>query len=239
FKPSRFASVVEDAEHFIWTSSNKGVFRLNAQTGEYRQYIPNSFIKTICIDSKGMVWAGGLDGLYNYNKAKDDFELFANEESAVSISNVINIVEDDQMNLWVSTSSAIIKINADRIRLKKYSEAHGVRPTNFWYNDNFKAADGRLFLGIENGYYAFYPARVSDSTIAPILTITDFKLNDKRIAAGDGGLLKAPLWQTDEIRLNYDQNVFSFDFFGVDYVSTGDMKYFFMLENYDNNWHDI
>ena len=239
FKPGQFCFIAEDLEHFIWASSNRGAFRLDVKTGEFRQYISNSFIKSICVDAKGIVWLGGVDGLYYFNKAKDEFVLFANEGSPVSISEVINIIEDDQKNLWISTSSAIIKINVDRTQIKKFTETNGVRKTNFWYNDNFKAADGRLFLGIEGGYYSFYPDKVSDSSVAPQLSITGFKLGDKELKAEQGGILTSPIWQTTEIRLRHDQNVFSFDFFAVDYITPGDEKYFFMLENYDNIWHDI
>jgi signal transduction histidine kinase/ligand-binding sensor domain-containing protein len=229
----------EDTDHNIWISSGNGAIRMDSKTGEFRKYISNSYLKTICVDSKGIVWAGGIDGLYFFDKAKDEFVLFANQQSAVSISNVINIIEDNQKNLWVSTANAIIKINEDRVETKKFTETNGVRYTNFDYNDNYKAADGKLFLGIGDGYYSFYPDQIKDNTIPPQLNISGFKLNDKEIRSGSGGLLTAPIWQTTELWLNHHQNVFSFDFFAVDYITPGDEKYLFMLENYDDEWHDI
>jgi signal transduction histidine kinase len=53
------------------------------------------------------------------------------------------------------------------------------------------------------------------------------------------GILTTPLWKTEEIKLTHNQNVFSFDFFAIDFMSPGDEKYLFMLENYDDEWHDI
>jgi signal transduction histidine kinase len=42
--------------------------------------------------------------------------------------------------------------------------------------------------------------------------------------------------KSDEIRLNYDQNTFSIDFFAFDYKHPGEIDYVFMLENYDDTW---
>ncbi len=48
--------------------------------------------------------------------------------------------------------------------------------------------------------------------------------------------LKEPLWQTKEIRLRYNQNVFSFDFAGIHYSNPEANQHLFMLEGLDNNW---
>ncbi len=231
--------LAEDQDHIIWAASDNGAYRLDTKTGKLRKYIPNSFLKSICVDAKGIIWTGGVDGLYYFDKAKDEFVPFANPQSAINISGVINIIEDDQENLWVSTSYDIIEINADRTGVKKFAEANGVRYTSFLFNDNYKAKDGRLFLGIREGYYAFYPDQITGKSIPPQLSISSFKLGDSEVEAEPGGILTSPVWQTREIRLTHNQNIFSFDFFAIDYITPGDEKYLFMLENYDDTWHDI
>src|SRR4030095_1248767 len=45
------------------------------------------------------------------------------------------------------------------------------------------------------------------------------------------------LSQVKEIRLPYNQNVFSFDFTAIDYTNPEENQHLFMLENYDNSWH--
>jgi len=236
---NRFLCIAEDNDHFIWVASEFGAFRLDTKTGKFRKYIPDNFIKSICIDSKGIVWAGGEPALYYYDKAKDDFILFADQHSTIDISSVINIMEDDKKNLWVSTTNAIVKINEDRTKLRKYTDINGVRYSNFLFNDNFKAKDGRLFFGEGGGYYSFHPDQLKDTSIAPQLTFSSFKLGEREIKAEPDGILTTPLWKTEEIQLTHDQNVFSFDFFAIDFISPGDEKYLFMLENYDDEWHDI
>jgi signal transduction histidine kinase/ligand-binding sensor domain-containing protein len=231
--------IEEDRDNFMWFATDKGAVRLDVKTGKFRKYISNNFIKSICIDAKGIIWAGGDLALFYYDKAKDQFVFFADEHSPVGISSVINILNDNKNNLWVSTATYIVKISEDRTKMRKYTDANGVRYSNFLYNDNFKAKDGRLFLGEPEGYYAFYPDQLSDTSIAPQFVISGFKIGDREIKSEPGGILTTPVWQTGEIKLSHDQNVFSFDFFAVDFISPGDEKYLFMLENYDNTWHDI
>ena len=237
--PGELLCIAEDADHNIWISSGGGVIKMDTKTEKFRTYISNTYMKSICIDAKGTVWAGGTDGVYIYDKAKDDFMIFANEQSPISIHDVINILEDNQQNLWVSTANAIVKINAGRDRVKKFTDDNGVRYTNFDFNDNYKGPDGKLYLGIENGFYSFYPNEIKDISIAPQLNIAGFKLNDMEVPIGAGEVLSVPIWNTTELRLNHHQNVFSFDFFAVDFITPGDEKYLFMLENYDDEWHDI
>ena len=231
--------IAEDPEHNIWFTANYGLYKLDIKSGKFRKYIDDD-LRSICVDAEGRVWTGGWLGLYAFNKTKDKFELFTNEDSAVNISGVLAIIKDDQRNLWVSTTTAIFKINENRTKIKKYTEDNGVLLTqSLWNFSSFKAADGRLFIGNYFGYYSFYPDQFSDNNTAPPLIITSFKLGDKLISTNNSDLLKIPIWQTEEVKLNYNQNVFSFDFFSVDYITPGEKKYSYMLENHDNTWHEI
>ena len=236
---NRILCIAEDKDHYIWVASDKGIARLDRASGIFRRYLPGIDFTALCVDSKGITWAGGNDALYYFDKTKDQFITFANQQSAVSVSGVLGIIEDNQHNLWVSSGGAILMINADRTSTRKYTEAQGIRYNKMGWVDNFKTNDGRLFLGHYEGYYEFDPATLKESLIKPELLFSSFKLNDKEVNSNAEGILNAPLWKATEIRLNHDQNVFSFDFISLDYISPGDEKYMFMLENYDNTWHDI
>ncbi len=236
FEVNRLA---EDPEHNIWLTANYGLYKLDIKTGKFTKYIDDD-LRSICVDAEGRVWTGGWMGLYAFNKTKDKFDLFANEDSAVNISGVLDITEDDQKNLWVSTTTAIMKINENRTKIKKYTEDNGVQLTqSLWSFSSFKATDGRLFLGNYFGYYSFRPDQMKDNNTSPPLNITSFKLGDKLISTDSSGILIVPIWQTEELKLRYNQNVFSFDFFSADYTTSAEKKYSYLLENYDNTWHDI
>ncbi|MEP7228863.1 MAG: two-component regulator propeller domain-containing protein [Ginsengibacter sp.] len=226
----------EDTNGDIWIGT-RGVFRLDHTSGEFYHYLQSSIITTITVDAHGIIWAGSNDGLYYYDQQHDRFASFTEPNTRAEIKGIINIVADDNQNLWVSTNEEIIMINRKRDQVKVYGESYGVHKNTFIAADNFKGKNGELFLGDPNGFYAFSPGSLKDNSTGPALNFTSFKIGEQEINIVPGGILKEPLWQTKEIRLKYDQNIFSFEFFAIDYKNPGEIKYLFMLENYDNNWH--
>jgi signal transduction histidine kinase len=104
---------------------------------------------------------------------------------------------------------------------------------------NYSAKDGRLFLCGNKGYYSFKPDELEDDRKPPLLNFTRFKIGNQEITAGEGSVLKDPIWLTNSIRLNYRQNTISFEFVGVDFQGQGDIKYLYKLENYDDEWRDV
>ncbi len=191
---------------------------------------------SICVDAANNVWAGADNRLYRYDREHDQFSPFIDPTTKSDIQGILHLLEDNGQNLWMSTNNAIIKINDKRNEVRRYAESYGVHKNAFAVADNYKGADGRLFMGDENGYYSFFPGQIKDNSEGPLVNFTSFKIGDKEINTADK-ILEKPLWQTSEIRLNHNQNTFSLDFFAIDYKSPGEMKYLFMLENYDNNWH--
>ncbi len=64
------------------------------------------------------------------------------------------------------------------------------------------------FLEIRAGYYSFFPEEMDDDS-RPRLNFTSFQVNGSEVIPSDQGILKQPLWKTDEINLSYSQNIFS------------------------------
>ena len=145
-------------------------------------------------------------------------------------------MEDDQSNsCWVSASDAILQMKSRRDQLKKYGPGYGVYHNAFNVGDSFKAANGKLYFGDTHGYYSFFPRDLKEKA-APNLNISSFKLNGKEVIPSEAGILKKPIWRTNEIRLAHNENSFSFEFVGMDYASSGEVKFLFMMENYDDGW---
>ena len=125
------------------------------------------------------------------------------------------------------------------VRPVLFGKRHGIVASNYATQSNcFKGKGGELFFGnnLGTGYYSFFPEQLKGNTTAPDLHISAFRLGDQLIKPGKGSPLSLPLSQTKEIRLNYNQNVFSFEFAAIHYSSPEDNRHLFMLENFDNDW---
>jgi signal transduction histidine kinase/ligand-binding sensor domain-containing protein len=234
----------EDRSNEIWVGSGKGLYRINIGSGVITTVLPIASVKSICVDSKNDIWIGadtlgtGEQSLYRFDRSRNQFISFTDPNSKNRITDVFDIMEDDNKRLWVSTTNAMYKISEKRDTVRNYGESSGVHANNFGTGDNFKSASGQLFFGDSKGYYSFLPDELKDNG-GPGLNFTSFKLNGSEVIPAAGGILTKPLWRTNEIGLNYNQNSFSIEFFGVDYRNAGEIKYLFMLENYDDGWHKI
>ena len=101
----------EDKNHTLWVGTSNGINSLRNADTKFKHYFISYGIASICVDAKGTVWAGTAEGLYYYDKASDDFLLYTNPFSQVTIRDVLHVLEDNEHNLWVTTANSIVKIN--------------------------------------------------------------------------------------------------------------------------------
>ena len=234
--------LIFDQNKELWISTHAGIDRLDKNTGQFHHYLQGDLVWNIFVDASGIVWAGSPLGLYRFNKSDNRFEEFINPNTKESIENSFGFLEDDKKNLWIRTVNSVIKINPQRDGLRIYTEKNGVFPINDEYAKlryNYKTSNGQLIMGEDNGYIAFFPDSINFKQAIPAITFTNFRISNRDVIPQHGSVLSDPVWQTKEIRLAHQQNVFSFDILGFDYTDPGKMSYQVMLENYDNKWRSL
>lgn len=225
---------MEDHTGNIWFGT-RGLYRMDQSSGKMYRYLESSIIVSICVDANGEVWAGSDDGLFKYDSTRNRFLSFKNPITGSAIRGIKNIMEDDSRNLWISTTTAIIKIDVKSNEVKNYGQQYGVHKNDLLFANNFKSDHGKLYLLDQEGYYLLDPA-LKTNEVGPTLNFTGFEMGNRRDSAESSIPPIQPMQKADEIRLNYDQNIFSIDFFAFDYNHPGQINYVYMLENYDNNW---
>ena len=100
-----------------------------------------------------------------------------------------------------------------------------------------KTKKGRYSFGYENGFYTFSPEELAVKTDFKII-ITDFFINTLPVLPGKESLLQKPVEEISDLDLKYNQNNIAFNFAAIDYREPEAIKYFTMLENYDNTWRE-
>ncbi len=67
--------------------------------------------------------------------------------------------------------------------------------------------------------------------------ITDFRLFNKTVSVKTpGSPLTKDILYTDAIKLNYAQNVITFQFAATDYRRTGNVYYRYIMKDFDKGW---
>ena len=236
----------EDQDNNLWVGTDYGLYRINTGNDNKIRILKNAKVLAVCIDAKNQVWIGAdttrrntSQSLYRLDRNRNQFESFIIPNTGQHITNVFDIMEDNNGSLWIGTTYAIVKINEHRDLVMNYGPEFGVHRNNFGTGDNFKSAHGQLFFGDEQGYYAFYPDELVDRT-NPILNFTKFRLNGSEVIPCQGISVCSPLFGIPrEIDLSYKQNIFSIEFLGINYQNTAGVKYQYFLKNYEETWNAL
>ena len=230
-------TILEDSRQNIWIGNYNGggVHILNRKSGEFTNYLKNHSVLKILEDGYGKIWAGAEDGLYYYNSAVDSFTLFNDPSTGLNLV-THEILEDNTKNLWIVSTNGIYRINTRLNEVSKFGKDFGIIGNNLNYKSAFKTADGELFFGTTTGYYSLYPDKISSNPIPPEINLTAFRIGDQQVKPGNGNALKEDLLLAKQIKLGYNQDVFSFLFNVVHFSNPDANRAMFMLENYDQNW---
>ena len=231
-------SVIEDKTGKIWVTSwnGVGVGLFNPENKIFKIYLKGSSLMCSYEDAEGVLWVGGSDGLYKFNRDIDDFIRYSDSGSPAGIPDVSGIIEDNQRYLWLSTSEGIVRLNPQRNETSKFGKNYGIGENTLTYGC-YKRLNGEIYFGDATGYFSFFPDVQIQNLKPPEIVFTGFRLSDHLVKPGDEGPLNGRLSQLPEIRLRYDQNVFSFDFAAIDYANPEDNRMIYFLENFDKNWH--
>jgi len=233
-------SLNEDKDKNLWIGTDDGglnCYDLIKKT--FAHYFINGDktpdIRVIYTDTKGRVWVG-QSGLYLFNKAANNFALYTNK-GGLSSEFIKGIIEDDNGNLWISTSNGLVKFNPDTRELKKYNVADGLQGLEFEAGAYMKTRSGEMYFGGINGFNRFYPTDIRlNHFVAPVY-ITGLQIFNKDILPGQNkSPLKNDISFTHDIDLNYKQSTLSFDFAILNYTASENNQYAYKLANFDQDW---
>lgn len=239
---------LQDTKGNIWIATRNGGLNVLNPTNEKIQRFehdaqnPKSLshdrIFALYQSEPNLLWLATSNGLNLLHINQGRFEHFGKNQGLLN-STVYAVTGDDQGFIWVSTNRGLARFDPLTRQFKSFSQIHGLQSDEFNNGAFFKAHDGELFFGGINGFNRFYPDNIKANTQAPKVAISGFYLANK-----DPGLKyhnpRSPLEQvinrTDNLKLNYSDPVFSFEFTALHFISPQDNKFAFMLEGFDTQW---
>lgn len=196
--------------------------------------LKNLPVSTLHEDKDGNIWSAIVDnGVLGYNP-QTDYMLCITEQQGLSSNIVYNLVMDDQGSLWVGTPHGLDKISFDSSgaikMIRHFGAQEGFSGVETNANAVFKEFDGSIWFGTVEGAFKYSPHLDQINSLEPLTHITGVRLFSDTIrwdrqAEKDGNL-----------KLAYDQNHLTFDFFGTSLKSPDKVRYKFRLQNFDQDW---
>jgi len=232
--------ITGDRKGNIWCGMrDKGLVCYNQKTGVQKNWtaqigknnLADDYVTFVYVDSSGEIYAGTNNGgLYRYNRDTDDFYSFM-DNGLLTEPCICGLVEDDNRNLWITTTHGLFMYDKSRGTVSKFRMADVMSVRHFNYASTFRNRQGRLFLGSVNGMISFYPNELSAHAIYPNVLIRSVSVGEKRICpAGTDG----------PIVISYDEaKLVTIDYAGINAAESGSIEYAIKMDGLNQTWSEM
>lgn len=239
--------LMEDCCGDIYMGSIQGVSIYSPRKNQFKSltYSPqdsaglsHGFITSLFEENDSTVWIGTMNGLNKYHKNSHKIVHYFEEDGLPG--NVIKgICQDSEGFLWISTNNGLSWFNPEKGIFVNYTQADGLQGNEFVKNSCYETRNGHLLFGGVNGFNYFDPTRIVRNTQIPPVVITDFMLMNRFVNLDDPDCpIDKHISQVDTLILSYKQNIFSFFFSTLNFISPSKNKCAYMLEGFDQEWRN-
>lgn len=168
------------------------------------------------------------NGLYVlHKKSLEPIPYNFNSSMPLQIVNDL-LIEKDQY--WLFGDKGLYFYNVNEKAGRLFTIEDGLPSNEFSECCKLIQPSGNCIIATNNGLLAFNPATLADSTYPPRAQLINMYVNDS-----GNSFISNPQERTT-IRLNHDQNTFSFDFSCINFQHADETLYEYKLDGYDEKW---
>lgn len=246
-------TIFEDSKGGIWLGSEKGLQFIHPDTtiSYFHTEVgnPNSLshnaITAIAEDQLGNIWVTTNQGLNQLRFSGDSkipsIKRWDSGNTNLPTNELKDVFVDHNNQIYLLTPREIVRFNPE----KKNGISFSALPPSDVITSKFSSSQqGKWYFGGYWGIYSFHPKRLTENSIPPRITITDFKLFNESVpirgSFADTLAWRSPLEQSilfsESITLKHWQNDFSFEFTALNFPQSYHSTFLYQLEGYDKNW---
>jgi signal transduction histidine kinase/ligand-binding sensor domain-containing protein len=229
----------EDFEKNMWICTEDGLNLYNEKTNSFQVFkFPNSQLESFLRDKDGNLWVGSnTKGMFYCSPDGKIIKTYDNTNGLAG-DKVQSIVEDNNGDLWISTSDGISHLNIKTQKFRNYTKEDGLQSNQFFQQSFLKTSGGEIYFGGYNGFNSFFPDSLKDNSFIPPVYITDFQIFNKPVVfAVAGSQFPVHISEAEEITLNWRQSVFSFSFSAINYTHPEKNQYAYIMEGFEKDWN--
>ena len=184
----------------------------------------------------GKIWIGTNGaGLNLFDPKTERFKRYTVKDG-LSNNVVYGMQSDPKGRVWASTNFGLSMLDPKTQKFKNYTVNQGLQSNEFNQGAYFIDSQGLMYFGGVRGYNVFDPLSIqSDSAMAKVV-FTDFKLFNQSVVPGEHSPLQQSITYAKELKLNYHQRDFTFEFAATHFASPTDNQYAYQIEGYHKDW---
>ena len=238
---------LKDDGDFLWVGTEEGLIKFDKLSGEAIHFrhspkdpgtLSHSFVRTIFIDHNDVLWVGTSGGLNKYDKATKSFRYYKTKDGLPN-EVIYAILEDDNQHLWISTNRGLSHFNPRDETFFNYDISDGLQSNEFNTNAAYKNKDGQMIFGGIRGLNIFEPESIRQNKFQTRILLTEFEILNKKADIGDDMPLRKSIMMADTVFLDYEDNLFTFRYSAINFISAPKTEYQYQLEGFDKNWNHV
>lgn len=218
--------------------------KVQGQSGSTK--MSNDAVNHVYKDSRGLIWIATREGLNVYDVRRHLF-LDLSPVAEAKGSFIAAITEDQERNMWVSTSRKVIRVTVASdgkgsylFDSRAYNSEDGLQNCDFNQRSIKTLHNGIIAIGGLYGVNVFAPDHIRYNKMLPNVMFTGLSLFDEAVKVGQsyGGrvLIEKELNDVENVEFDYKQNIFSVSFASDNYNLPEKTQYMYKLEGFNNDW---
>ena len=234
-------AILVDQKNRVWVGSNDGLnllkpgeksFQMFFSNNQDKSTLANQVIREIFEDSQGHIWIGMTGGGIAYYDEENNGFVNYTEEDGLSSNIVVGIEESEDGRIWVSTHSGISIIDIDKDLIEILTPDDGIGGWEF-NSGHTKDRDNNLYFGGVHGITVIPSDFVDAETPTPKTYFRNVQILGEPLDS------KKIIFNDSHFNFNYDAKYISFDLSTIFYDAPEQVRYFYKLDNFDEDWVSI
>ncbi len=229
-----------DRDNNIWIGTNYGLSRYDMETEnislffhdpENQSGISNNVVNRIFRDSSGNMWFGTSGGgLSRFDYNTESFRHYLKKDGLFNNS-VNGISEDRRGNILVTTNKGISILDVRQDRIYDITYQFGLNDIEI-KGDICRDGSGNFYISAHGAIYLIDTENYYIHDYNPEVLISDMKVFNKPYFKEKGG----NIFDSDYVKLGWDENFISFSFIALDYSAPLNNSYKYILDGFDKDW---
>ncbi len=230
-------SLMADQQNRLWAGMLTQLVQIDKQNRKNHFFELGYYIRSIYEDRQHNFWIGTEGGgLVLFDRVKSIIKARYTTENGLCNNSVLNILEDKEGNLWLSTFNGLAKFNPQTKGFKNYYKSDGLQSNQFHYNSKAVLHTGELVFGGVEGVNIFQPEGVNDISDHPELVLSGIAINNVPLEKNASWVKKISENRIKEIEVPYNKAVFSIQFTALEYTAPDKIKYAYFMDGWDRGW---
>ena len=231
-------TLMPDHNGIVWIGTSSGVCCLDATTGSFRPYgwdlvIDAKMCYSLCETREGDVLIGTEQGLYVWRRAENKATPFPGAEALQNLV-ISYIVQDNQGDIWCSTSVGIWHYQQSQQRWLSYVNGSGLTAREYVCSAGLHHDDDRIFFATSDGLTTFTPKQVHEVQVPESeIHLTGFYLDGHAVntltRSNGTRVTVKPVTESEHFAVSYMDNTIDLEFSLLNYSNAANTVFEYRL----------